>query len=352
MIRRLPILLLLILAAGCDPVSNLKRDQQVVFFPTVAYRSSDGKGWEVEVQGCVYEEEKHRMALLLLREALQLRNVNLSGSENTMLAKRARLFMVDHERGKRIVVRIGKKKFKLSESGPDGRVFGEFHIPDAALPNSGDPTLAVRAVLGSGDSRLFTGQVALFGGSGLTVISDIDDTIKITDVRDRNATLRNTFLEPFRPVPGMAELYQEWMRREKAEFCYVSASPWQLVLPLREFISSNGFPGGPFYLKEFRWKDESLFNLFESPEQYKPKVIEPLLERFPHRRFVLVGDSGERDPEIYGALARRFPAQISRIFIRDVSNEPVQRYQIAFREVPPAIWTVFHDPAEIAGLLP
>jgi phosphatidate phosphatase APP1 len=351
-IRPLAILLLSIAGAGCDPVSNLKPDQEVLFFPTIAHRSSDGKGWDGEIHGCVYEEEKHRIALLVLREALQLRNVNLSGSENTMLAKRARLFMVDHERGKRIVVKVGNKTFELSESGPDGRVSGVFHITDNSLPNPGDATLAVRAVLGAGDSRLFTGQVSLFDGSGLTVISDIDDTIKITDVRDRNATLRNTFLEPFKPVPGMAEVYQEWLRRGKAEFCYVSASPWQLFLPLTEFIRSNGFPSGPFYLKEFRWKDESLLNLFDSPEKYKPKVIEPLLERFPHRRFVLVGDSGERDPEIYGALARKFPAQISRIFIRDVWNEPMERYQAAFREVSPAVWKIFRDPAEIAGLLP
>jgi phosphatidate phosphatase APP1 len=67
-----------------------------------------------------------------------------------------------------------------------------------------------------------------------------------------------------------------------------------------------------------------------------------------------VGDSGERDPEIYGALARNFPKQVTRIFIRDVSKEPAdaERYRTAFRDLPPGTWQIFHDPSEIAGALP
>jgi phosphatidate phosphatase APP1 len=130
----------------------------------------------------------------------------------------------------------------------------------------------------------------------------------------------------------------------------VSASPWQLYSPLADFIRSNGFPAGVFYLKSFRWKDETLFNLFEGPEKYKPVVIEPLMKQFPNRRFVLVGDSGERDPEIYGALAREHPQQVAKILIRDVTEEgaEAERFKTAFRELPPSLWKVFHEPAEIA----
>ena len=65
-------------------------------------------------------------------------------------------------------------------------------------------------MLRNGDQRVFIGDVSLFGKAGMTVISDIDDTIKITQVRDRRAALRNTFLEPFAPVPGMAKVYSGW----------------------------------------------------------------------------------------------------------------------------------------------
>jgi phosphatidate phosphatase APP1 len=209
-------------------------------------------------------------------------------------------------------------------------------------------------VLPAQDPRVFAGEVTLVDESGITVISDIDDTVKVTQVNNRQATLRNTFLLPFEPVPGLAEIYGNWGRQPGTQFWYVSASPWQLFPPLSEFVRSNGFPAGVFYLKNFRWKDESFFDLFGKPDEYKLKVIEPLLKRFPNRRFVLVGDSGERDPEAYAALARKFPQQIARILIRDVTREPAEaeRYQRAFRDVPTGLWQIFREPGEIANAFP
>ena len=64
---------------------------------------------------------------------------------------------------------------------------------------------------------------------------------------------------------------------------------------------------------------------------------------------MLVGDSGESDPEIYGALALKYPAQIQAIYIRDVTGEPrdSNRYRTAFKEVPPARWKLFRNGFEI-----
>ena len=184
---------------------------------------------------------------------------------------------------------------------------------------------------------------------GVSVISDIDDTIKITEVRNRTATLRNTFLREFQPVPGMADVYRSIARSNQATFHYVSASPWQLYEPLAEFVRAKSFPAGTFELKQFRWKDRSALDLFASPEKFKPGVIEPLLKQFPKRKFILIGDSGERDPEIYGVLARKFPNQIIHIYVRDVTNEPRDslRYRKAFRDVPDSKWQSFRDPGEI-----
>jgi phosphatidate phosphatase APP1 len=66
---------------------------------------------------------------------------------------------------------------------------------------------------------------------------------------------------------------------------------------------------------------------------------------------VLVGDSGEKDPEIYGALARKFPSQIHRIYIRDVTAEDANapRYRQAFDGVRREVWSIFRMPKEIEG---
>ena len=98
-------------------------------------------------------------------------------------------------------------------------------------------------MLRRGDTRRFTGRVQLVEPQGRSVISDIDDTIKITGVGDPQAMLANTFLRPLRPVPGMATLYRQWADRG-AVFHYVSASPWQLYAPLADFLAAEQFPAG------------------------------------------------------------------------------------------------------------
>jgi len=138
-----------------------------------------------------------------------------------------------------------------------------------------------------------------------------------------------------------------------ARFLYVSATPWQLYLPLSEFIRTNGFPEGTFQLKLFRWKDQTFFDLFKSPEHFKLGVIRPLFERFPHRKFILVGDSGEKDPEIYAALAREFPNQVRHIYVRDTTGEAQDspRYRTTFSGLSTNCWQIFRQPSELPDAL-
>jgi phosphatidate phosphatase APP1 len=267
-----------------------------------------------------------------------------------VFAERARLFLVDHERGKKVFVRCGTNEFFVGKSSKDGTFGAEVMLRESDLNQMARQAGApFTAILRPGDPRIFSGAVFPLEAEGVSIISDIDDTIKITEVRDKQATLRNTFLREFQAVPGMAEFYQSLARSNGAAFHYISASPWQLYEPLAVLVASNGFPAGTFTLKEFRWKNRTFFSLFASPEKYKPGVIEPLLKQFPKRRFILIGDSGERDPEIYGALARKFPAQIIRIYIRDVTNETSgsERYQKAFRTIPRETWQIFRAPNEL-----
>jgi hypothetical protein len=338
-------------AIARDAFTQLKPDEQIIFYPALAHRVAQDS-WRGEIQGRVFEPEPRRLTLALLREALDLKDVELSPAEQKIFDERARLFLVDHERRKRVIVRFQGKDFSLSRSGDDGRFGRRILLRDrASLPQHTDSAsgLSFKAVLAPGDSRIFAGDIFLLENEGVSVISDLDDTIKITEVRDHRATLRNTFLREFQPVPGMAEFYQTLARPNGASFHYVSASPWQLYPPLNEFIVAHSFPRGTFHLKEFRWKDRSFFSLFSDPEKYKLTVIEPLLKRFPHRRFILIGDSGERDPEIYATLARKYPRQIGRIYIRDASDEPagVERYQNTFAGLPRLLWQVFREPGEI-----
>ena len=323
--------------------ADLRSDERVLFYPTVGWRDAATGEWRVPVHALVFEPERRALTAAALRTALGLVAEPKNAAERAVFESRARGFLVDNERGKQVSVHAGTQVFPIGESAADGHVRGEIQPRNAeAKP------ITFFAVTRAGDPREFRGHAYLLANTGLSVISDVDDTIKVSHVRDRQALLRKTFYEPFQAVPGMAAVYRAWAE-EGASFHYVSASPWQLYEPITEFTAASGFPAGSWHMKQFRVKDGSFLALFDSPENYKPGVIEPMLRQFPRRRFILVGDSGERDPEIYGALARKFPMQVQRILIRDVTNEDAKavRYEAAFNNVPTERWRVFREPAEI-----
>jgi phosphatidate phosphatase APP1 len=342
-------------ARAAVQTSNIRSDHEIVFFPAVAQAvSAAGKNWDVEIRGCVYENEKHRLALAMLREALAINRVNLTKAEADNFNWRTRLFMVEHESGRKIVIRIGGERFTTTKTKSNGEFSAKIRLSDEEVQKLGSEPVEFQAVLPAKDHRSFKGTIFFAPADGITVISDVDDTIKVTDVLNHRTALKNTFLEPFKAVPGMARLYTTWATNHGAQFYYISASPWQLFLPLTDFLHDNGFPIGVFCLKEFWLMDKTRYSIFENPQQYKPPLIEPILKSYPERKFVMVGDSGERDPEIYGDLARAYRKQIEHIFIRDVTGDSVRsaRYALAFRELPASIWTLFHDPAKIADFKP
>jgi len=323
--------------------TNLKEDEQIVFYPSIAQRvPGQTNVWRAEIRGGVFEVEKWRLLIGAFRKAIEIKSDDLTAEENTFFTNRARLFLVDNERRKGVYIRLGTNSVFVGTSSANGKFSGK--VTFTHTTNSD-----FHAIIPRGDTRHFSGRIFPLEEEGVSVISDIDDTIKVTQVLNRKAMLRNTFLREFEAVPGMAEFYQCLARSNHAAFHYISASPWQLYEPLANFTRSNGFPAGMFELKQFRWKDRSFFSLFADPEKYKPTVIEPLLRQFPKRKFILIGDSGERDPEVYGALARKFPEQVIQIYIRDVTGESTNapRYREAFRNMPSEHWQIFREPTEI-----
>ncbi len=340
--------------------SEIKDDERVVFYPTYARQVDDARAWNLFVRGSIFEPEEdstRREALLGLLQ--RLAGLDREEAAARLFERRARGFLVDNEGGKEIAIRLGGEAYAVGTSESNGHFSATLKLPAAEVerlrradPNSAD-WLTFQAVTRPGDSRTFAGRVRLIGPRGLSVISDIDDTIKVSMVRDRRALVRNTFLRELKPVEGTAERYARWAAAA-AVFHYLSASPWQLYEPLAEFVAAHGFPAGAFHLKRFRLKDQSALALLGSQERYKSARIERILADFPGRRFILVGDSGEQDPEIYGAAVRKHPEQIVRIFIRDVDGPERDdaRFQAAFDGVSAARWRVFSHPEELPAILP
>ncbi len=137
-------------ALAASRISDLHGDEDLVFFPSVAHRVRDGRGWECEVRGCVYEPEKRSLIVGLLREALELKHLEMTDREAAIFAERSRLFMVDNERGRTIIVRIGEREHVLGKSGPDGLFSGVISLSDREIGMSGARTIQFQAVLPAG----------------------------------------------------------------------------------------------------------------------------------------------------------------------------------------------------------
>ncbi|KAJ2595814.1 hypothetical protein GGF39_003682 [Coemansia sp. RSA 1721] len=167
-------------------------------------------------------------------------------------------------------------------------------------------------------AKLVSGLAHLVEPQGVSVVSDIDDTIKASNITaEKRILLETVFARPLKAVPGMAELYRSWYD-SGCEFHYVSNSPWQLYPSLDDFFHSNKFPPGSAHLRSFDPNDLLSVSNYTGTPQLKRDTIEVLFKTFPHRKFVFVGDCGEHDLETYTDLARRFPDRVLRIYIRDV----------------------------------
>jgi phosphatidate phosphatase APP1 len=158
---------------------------------------------------------------------------------------------------------------------------------------------------------LVPGPDARFG-----VISDIDDTILETGVQRVGRMIRQTITGSAltrTPFPGAAELYRDLAAATNPVF-YVSSSPWNLHAFLMAFLRHRGFPTGPVLLRD-------LLGSSAGREQ-KHGRIQEILDLHPTLRFVLIGDSGEKDPEIYAEVVRTNPGRILAIYIREVRLDP------------------------------
>lgn len=340
--------------------TNLTSDETVTLFPSLGHLEEDGRTWRVQIHGEVFSRAERvslgkRILLKLLQRAMK---ASPEALDSDIFRQRIERFLAVDRAGKKIALQIGHDVHLLPKKS---RGNGHFHAmlrisasELAELQQAGaydDGKLTLGASLPEGGTCL-PAQVHLLQPEGLSVISDIDDTLKHSHVLSRQALLANTFLREFEPIPGMANLFREWSG-QGAAFHYVSSSPWQLYRNLAGLFETEGFPEGSFHLLAFRLRDHLMRKILLMRRSGKGSVIKGILQMFPNRRFVLVGDSGEADPEIYASIARKFPRQVARVFIREVAGpkNSERRFLKAFREIPRNVAATFKEPEELEGAI-
>lgn len=152
------------------------------------------------------------------------------------------------------------------------------------------------------------------------VVSDVDDTIVKTYVTDKAKLVGAVLLRnahQLEPVQGAAANYQRAKDAGVAGYFYLSGSPQNFYVRIQSYLAHNKFPAGPLLLKNFG--DDPL----TKQQGYKLDRLEGLLQVLPSMRVILVGDSGEHDPEIYAELRRRHPDRVAGIVIRKTPGSDV-----------------------------
>ncbi|HYP52374.1 MAG TPA: phosphatase domain-containing protein [Pyrinomonadaceae bacterium] len=344
-------------------------DKKLTFYPTYGYRPDEQGDWLIPVRAWVRNERP------LPPDAL----IRLCFDEDGDLGERAMLrfkeclrdFWAADNEGEEVSVKFDHdpegKTYRLDgETNGNGLLEGELRLDDAeaerlvraqhgagaSTPGALTLTAHTRGLSGSASAR---GVVRLLEPRGLSVVSDIDDTVKVTEIPAGPKTfLRRTFLMDFEATQGMRDRYLNVLKRnpdfDNVSFHYVSGSPWQLFRLLHEFlVEREGFPRGSFHMKsvnldleDLRGSFGSIRNLLsggEHTEGMKVETISELLRRMPGRKFILVGDTGERDPEVFRRVKRDFGEQVVRVYIRDVNDlgEQAERIKDMFRIDPQGV---------------
>jgi phosphatidate phosphatase APP1 len=173
-----------------------------------------------------------------------------------------------------------------------------------------------------GEGKIFIPYITQYG-----FISDIDDTVLVSHSATTGKRLRVLFTSNPRSRKTFADVvrYYQLLSITHTEpavpnpFFYVSSSEWNLYDYLNEFFKHNGLPKGAFLLNEIkRWYQ--LFKTGKTKHQGKLIKVARILQVFPKQRFVLLGDNSQSDPEIYAAIANKYPERIVAIYLRNISS--------------------------------
>ena len=191
---------------------------------------------------------------------------------------------------------------------------------DVTLEGSFEPGTH-EAVIGSG-GVLASGCVIVPGHADFGVISDLDDTVLQTGAtRPLKMLARTIFRNAYTRLPfeGVDRFYRV-LHADQNPFYYVSSSPWNLYPLLHGFLKVNDIPDGPLMLMDYGIA-EDMFIHRDHPD-HKLEQIEALLSTFAFP-FVLIGDSGQKDPQIYAQVIEEHPDRVSAVFIRRIGKKPL-----------------------------
>lgn len=320
-----------------------------------AYQNPKTGAWEAEFVSAIFAQQ----ATCSVADAVTslARKLDLADDDPAYPTLRERImpFLLDVQPGKKVeATHADSTPLTLGPAGRNGITSDILQLPSTKPGSLGLNFARVPP----GANGVLECKTFFAAPEGWAVISDIDDTIKVTKTSDPFSILRSTFLDSPTPCEGMPELYAyiNSMLGAQAPWFYLSASPYNLYPFLREFTQRH-YPRGTLILRDKSWRTIPglLSNITVGTEEYKTDRIHRINSWLPKRKFICIGDSTQADPEAYGEIYRAHPDWVGLILIRKVTdttavgieakNDP-DRFEEAFKDIPRHKWHVFENPEE------
>ncbi|MCJ1255660.1 hypothetical protein MMC24_003477 [Lignoscripta atroalba] len=184
---------------------------------------------------------------------------------------------------------------------------------------------------------------------GLTIISDIDDILRVTKIYQPAEGLLNSFARPFVPWMNMPDIYANWSRSiPDFHFHYLTTTPEQVTRNYMDYIYKT-YPGGSFDTRPLNFSDIS------ATLSIRKFLLDKIFQTYPERKFILIADTSNSDVmRAYPALATDFPGQVQCIFLRNTSatdSEDKFPYDTSgFKDLNQQMYMFFRVPDDLTNL--
>jgi phosphatidate phosphatase APP1 len=152
-----------------------------------------------------------------------------------------------------------------------------------------------------------------------------------------------------RPFPGVSEFYEHLTQKGQHPVFYVSSSDWNLFDLIQDFLKYRNIPDGPLLLKDPHVNLRNIWKSGGGNHDHKLEKISLIMSLFPQMKFILTGDSGQHDPELYTEIIEKFPDRVKAVYIRRIKKKDEERENLLNQYNPeiPIAW-VQHSSEAIA----
>jgi hypothetical protein len=216
------------------------------------------------------------------------------------------------------------------------------------LPGNGTASIQALNIYATGTNS-GNASAYLVPTAGLTIISDIDDILRVTKIWSPSEGVLNSFARPFTPWMNMPDIYTNWSRSiPDFHFHYLTTTPEQVTANYMDFIYKT-YPLGSFDTRPLNFSDVS------ATLSIRKFLLQKIFETYPKRKFVLIADTSNSDVmKDYPEMATDFPGQVQCIFLRNTSStDPTDEFPYdtsGFKNLSQNSYMFFNVPDDLTGL--